>query len=189
MVQGDKNGGERGIRTLGTALKAVHAISSRAPSANSDISPCFLPNTAGLISSASSYQAHCEICVERISWRRGWDSNPRAPLLTGQVDFESTPLRPLRYLSGRLRHPSGMEEILHQLQTLLLHDSRDDLYRVIHSAICGKVVERPCSPPLGVRRAEDQPRYSCMDGRAHAHRARFHCHDKGSTFQPVVPAY
>ena len=33
------------------------------------------------------------------SWRRGWDSNPRAPLLTGQVDFESTPLRPLRYLS------------------------------------------------------------------------------------------
>jgi hypothetical protein len=32
-------------------------------------------------------------------WRRGWDSNPRAPLSTGQVDFESTPLRPLRYLS------------------------------------------------------------------------------------------
>ena len=36
---------------------------------------------------------------EGFDWRRGWDSNPRAPLLTGQVDFESTPLRPLRYLS------------------------------------------------------------------------------------------
>ena len=32
------NGGERGIRTLGTTL-VVHAISSRAPSASSDISP------------------------------------------------------------------------------------------------------------------------------------------------------
>jgi hypothetical protein len=47
-----------------------------------------------------------EIFVNRFArltkiWRRGWDSNPRAPLLTGQVDFESTPLRPLRYLSGR----------------------------------------------------------------------------------------
>ena len=32
-------------------------------------------------------------------WRRGWDSNPRAPV-KGQGDFESPPLRPLRYLSG-----------------------------------------------------------------------------------------
>ena len=32
--------------------------------------------------------------------RRGWDSNPRARLFTGQSAFEAPPLRPLRYLSG-----------------------------------------------------------------------------------------
>ncbi len=31
--------------------------------------------------------------------RRRWDSNPRAQLITGQPDFESGPLRPLRYSS------------------------------------------------------------------------------------------
>src|SRR5512145_235493 len=34
------------------------------------------------------------------SWRRGWDSNPRGGSHR-QVDFESTPLRPLRYPSAR----------------------------------------------------------------------------------------
>ena len=33
-------------------------------------------------------------------WRRGWDSNPRGGSHR-QVDFESTPLRPLRYPSAR----------------------------------------------------------------------------------------
>ncbi len=39
--------------------------------------------------------------VSNEAWRRGWDSNPRALLFTRQIDFESTPLRPLRYLSIR----------------------------------------------------------------------------------------
>src|SRR3970282_1612014 len=34
----------------------------------------------------------------RVGWRRGWDSNPRGGSHR-QVDFESTPLRPLRYPS------------------------------------------------------------------------------------------
>jgi hypothetical protein len=75
-------------------LLVVHAISSRAPSASSDISP---------YTRLSRFRSYvfilCCAILGRISWRRGWDSNPRAPLFTGQVDFESTPLRPLRYLS------------------------------------------------------------------------------------------
>ena len=44
-----------------------------------------------------------EYCVKDVlgiypHWRRGWDSNPRDPV-KGQDDFESSPLRPLRYLS------------------------------------------------------------------------------------------
>ena len=35
------------------------------------------------------------------NWRRRWDSNPRARLITEQPDFESGPLRPLRYSSTR----------------------------------------------------------------------------------------
>ena len=42
--------------------------------------------------------------------RRRWDSNPRAQLITRQPDFESGPLRPLRYssISKRLQ-PAGRE--------------------------------------------------------------------------------
>ena len=42
-------------------------------------------------------------------WRRGWDLNPRAPSL-GQLDFESSALRPLRYLS---REYCFIQEICH----------------------------------------------------------------------------
>ena len=35
-----------------------------------------------------------------INWRRRWDSNPRAGVIR-QLDFESSSLRPLRYVSKR----------------------------------------------------------------------------------------
>lgn len=38
--------------------------------------------------------------VDTMVWRRRWDSNPRARLITGQPDFESGPVRPLRYSSA-----------------------------------------------------------------------------------------
>ena len=45
-------------------------------------------------------------------WRRGWDSNPRGGSHR-QVDFESTPLRPLRYPSARgRRYYSGLRGLL-----------------------------------------------------------------------------
>ena len=48
-----------------------------------------------------------------LCWRRGWDSNPRGASRR-QDDFESPPLRPLRYPSARdkdiiIRHPAGRQ--------------------------------------------------------------------------------
>ena len=124
---------------------AEHTISSRAPSANSGISPhyqteaCLTTENAKITKKfyiqLETYRPGSKIRQEEIpvsrgfgsfslcalwpswfltyfhtatktifkgqNWRRGWDSNPRARLFTGQVDFESTPLRPLRYLSAK----------------------------------------------------------------------------------------
>ena len=124
---------------------AEHTISSRAPSANSGISPhyqtkVYLTTKNTKITKEFNIQFEtyrlgskihqeeitlsrgfisfslCTLCpswyiidsltvikraVKDQNWRRGWDSNPRARLFTGQVDFESTPLRPLRYLSAK----------------------------------------------------------------------------------------
>ena len=125
---------------------AEHTISSRAPSANSGISPhyqtkaCLTTENTKItkefsiqfetyrlgskfrqdeipLSKGHGSCSSCALCpswfftyfqtgIKEIfrdqDWRRGWDSNPRARLFTGQVDFESTPLRPLRYLSAQV---------------------------------------------------------------------------------------
>ncbi len=42
--------------------------------------------------------AHHRAFLEKLNWRRGWDSNPRGAAKPPS-DFESAPLWPLRYLS------------------------------------------------------------------------------------------
>ena len=61
---------------------------------------CDHPAHFFVVGSASSAAPQC--------WRRGWDSNPRAGL-PRPSDFESAPLWPLRYLSGRGRILSAKE--------------------------------------------------------------------------------
>ena len=54
-------------------------------------------------------QTSCNVTARGGGIRRRWDSNPRAQLITRQPDFESGPLRPLRYSSafGEIITPGG----------------------------------------------------------------------------------
>ena len=113
----EREGFEPSVHLLG-----VHTISSRAPSASR--------TSLRKKSLFSKYQASVQ-CLRRTKlfsahsslltvffWRRGWDSNPRALLFTGQLDFESSPVRPLRYLSAGSIFPPQ-----HQMETLILIQS------------------------------------------------------------------
>ena len=81
--------------------------------------------------------------LEVARWRRGWDSNPRAQLLTGQSAFEAPPLRPLRYLSTKTApaaHRTPQRRARKNLNSISLHSrsSRPDWV----SILCGRPSSR-----------------------------------------------
>jgi hypothetical protein len=123
------------------------------------------------------------------SWRRGWDSNPRAPLFTGQVDFESTPLRPLRYLSVLLACCcfSPIFEKAHQkVPAFLFQNPRDNLKLVIETPVPRKVIKRPCRAALGIRAPIHQEAHPRLNGCAHAHDARLNSNHQCCVGQTIV---
>ena len=71
----------------------------------SRIRPAKLSGQSGVTPAGSRSNRRTPISPEGEEWRRGWDSNPRGGSHR-QVDFESTPLRPLRYPSARGRRYS-----------------------------------------------------------------------------------
>ena len=110
-------GGERGIRTPGTTFGSTRDFQSRSLSQLGHLSLIslvlcirYLCHLSGFwqknrsLSTSEFLRSTPAVGQWRkgtsLLWRRGWDSNPRASLLTRQIDFESTPLRPLRYLSA-----------------------------------------------------------------------------------------
>jgi hypothetical protein len=81
----------------------------------------------------------------------------------------------------------GVEEILHELDTIFFHDSGYDVYGVIQAVIVAEVVNGPGSAPFRITPAEYQPADPRMDGCHHAHRARLQGDDQGGAMKPVVP--
>src|SRR3990172_11040513 len=135
----------------------------------------------------------------RLIWRRGWDSNPRARLLTGQDAFEAPPLQPLRYLSvGRvLAGPTTSlssllnivapipEEVLHQLATIVLQDARDD-GQPVRDPYALQIQNGFHRTKFGLRRPINQGAHPGVNDGADAHQARLHRHVKREASKAIV---
>ena len=89
-------------------LLAEHTISSRAPSASSGISPRSRLRRPSIAPNHRSNGSISFSFIPTFGGEGGIRTHVRA--FGPQVDFESTPLRPLRYLSGIKISTAGMEE-------------------------------------------------------------------------------
>src|ERR1043165_603337 len=127
---------------------------------------------------------------EWISWRRGWDSNPRYPF--GYNGFRDRPLQPLAYLSAGgipiLAQVAGAlppEELHHQGPALLLAHAAPhvepmveaQVFRAHHGADGAEL-----RLVLSVHEAID----ARVERRAEAHHARLHRHVEGRAREPIV---
>jgi hypothetical protein len=73
-----KNGGERGIRTLGKSFGPTRDFQSR-PFSLSGISPryyCFECSVSSF-EICTIFSRNAKLKTRNLNWRRGWDSNPR----------------------------------------------------------------------------------------------------------------
>ena len=111
------DGGERGIRTLGTTVSSTRDFQSRSFGQLGHLSVIYFSNEKPIHPSFKGLGKKTKPPWKK--WRRGRDSNPRAPLFTGQIDFESTPLRPLRYLSRLFSEISASDSDFNTQNTTL----------------------------------------------------------------------
>src|SRR6185369_552816 len=127
---------------------------------------------------------------EGVSWRRGWDSNPRYPF--GYNGFRDRPLQPLAYLSAGgipiLAQVAGAlraEELHHQGPAFLFTDAGHDLEPVVEAQLL-RTHHRADRAELRFVRAVDEAIDAGVERRAHAHHARLHGHVQGAPGQTIV---
>ena len=204
-------GGERGIRTPGTTFGSTRDFQSRSLSQLGHLSLISLVLRTGYLChlsgfwqknrspSTSEFLRSAPVVGQwrkatRLLWRRGWDSNPRASLLTRQIDFESTPLRPLRYLSAEKAISSARlslfrKEGLHQAPALLFQYSVDYLQAVIKPSVLSKIEKGSPSTGFLVESAKNERVNPGIYDGAHTHYARLNRNDQGSPSESVVLVY
>ena len=125
-------------------------------------------------------------------WRRGWDSNPRALLFTGQVDFESTPLRPLRYLSIHspvsryLRLTPLSKEAAQKLCAIILANAMDNFNIMIERRYLCQVHNATRSSGLWIGRPKNQCPDPSLQHCSNAHGAWLQCHIKDTVWQAII---